>query len=82
MVAVHLAAVFPDIPPQLLTLLGRQAALLPITPIAPITPALDICVPPQFVLEPKITLLLPVLGAARMIPAGRLGLGREARSHR
>jgi len=80
-VAVNLAAVFPDIPAQLLAFLGRQAALLPTPPTLPITPVLDVRISPQFALLPKITLLLPVLEAARMIPAGRLGLGRQTRSH-
>ena len=80
-VAVNLAAVFPDIPAQLLALLGRQTAMLPTPPTLPITPALDVRISPQFALLPKITLLLPVLETARRIPAGRLGLSRQTRSH-
>ncbi len=53
-VAVNLAAVFPDIPAQLLALLGRQTAMLPTPPTLPITPALDVRISPQFALLPKI----------------------------
>lgn len=78
-VAVDVAAVFADVPPELLALLGCQPALPPFTIF---TPALQFLFAPKFSLAPEFALLVAIhllaFHALRLIPSGPLGLGRKA----